>query len=81
MLNDDVDDYITRVRQTPEEIWMIYRPQCCRNNNKYEDSSLKTLNDKKQHFSQMVKILMLALVSVWILVTMRELSHLVPYHA
>ena len=36
-----------RVRQTPEQGWRTYRSKRCRNNNKYEDDSLKTLNDKK----------------------------------
>ena len=34
------------VRQTPEESWKTYRPKRCGNNNKDEDNSLKTLNDK-----------------------------------
>ena len=34
-------------RQTPEEGWKTYRPKRCRNNNKDEDYSLKTLNDIK----------------------------------
>ena len=37
-----------RVRQTPEEGLKIYRPKRWRNNNKEEDSSPKTLNDKKK---------------------------------
>ena len=36
----------SRVRQTPEEGWRIYRPKPCRNNNKDQDNSPKTLNDK-----------------------------------
>ena len=36
----------SRVRQTPEEGQMTYRPKRCGNNNKDEDNSLKTLNDK-----------------------------------
>ena len=36
----------SRVRQTPEEGWRTYRPKCCGNNNKDEDNSPKTLNDK-----------------------------------
>ena len=36
----------SRVRQTPEEGWRIYRPQRW-GNNKDEDNSPKTLNDKK----------------------------------
>ena len=36
-----------RVRQTPEEGRRIYRPKCCGNNNKDEDNSPKTINDKK----------------------------------
>ena len=35
-----------RVRQTPEEGQWIYRPKRFGNNNKDEDNSPKTLNDK-----------------------------------
>ena len=35
------------VRQTPEEGQRTYRPKRCINNNKDEDNSPKTLNDKK----------------------------------
>ena len=38
----------SRVRQTPEEGRRTYRPKCCENNNKDEDNSPKTLNDKNQ---------------------------------
>ena len=41
----------SRVRQTPEEGWRIYRPKRCRNNNKDEDNSPKTLKDKNQQAS------------------------------
>ena len=34
------------VRQTPEESRRTYRLKRCGNNNKYEDTSPKTLNDK-----------------------------------
>ena len=34
------------VRQTPKEGQMTYRPKRCGNNNKDEDNSLKTLNNK-----------------------------------
>ena len=34
----------SRVRQTPEEDRRTYRPKRCGNNNKDEDTSLKTLN-------------------------------------
>ena len=37
----------SRVRQTPEEGRMTYRPKRCGNNNKDEDNSPKNLNDKK----------------------------------
>ena len=37
----------SRVRQTPEEGQRTYRPKRCENNNKDEDNSPKTLNDKK----------------------------------
>ena len=36
----------SRVRQTPEKGRGTYRPKRCRNNNKDEDNSPKTLNDK-----------------------------------
>ena len=35
-----------RVQQTPEEGRRTYQPKCCGNNNKDEDNSPKTLNDK-----------------------------------
>ena len=38
-------------RQTPEEGHWTYQPKRCRNNNKDEDSSLKTLNDKNHQAS------------------------------
>ena len=37
--------------QTFEEGWRTYRPKRCGNNNKDEDNSLKTLNDRKLLFS------------------------------
>ncbi len=37
----------SRVRQTPDEGRRTYRPKRCGNNNKDEDNSPKTLNDKK----------------------------------
>ena len=36
----------SRERQTPEEGRSIYRPKHCGNNNKDEDNSQKTLNNK-----------------------------------
>ena len=36
----------SRVQQTPEEGQRTYRPKRCGNNNKDEDNSPKTLNDK-----------------------------------
>ena len=36
----------SRVQQTPEEGWRTYRPKLCEGNNKDEDNSPKTLNDK-----------------------------------
>ena len=41
----------SRVRQTLEEGWRTYRPKHYRNNNKDEDNSPKTLNDKNQQAS------------------------------
>ena len=38
----------SRVRQTPEEGRRKYWPKRCRNKNKDEDNSPKTLNDKNQ---------------------------------
>ena len=36
----------SRVQQTPEEGWRTYRLRRCENNNKDEDNSPKTFNDK-----------------------------------
>ena len=41
----------SRVRQTPEEGRRTYRVKRCGNNNKDEDNSPKTLNDKNQQAS------------------------------
>ena len=41
----------SRVQQTPEEGRRTYRPKRCGNNNKDEDNSPKTLNDKNQQAS------------------------------
>ena len=41
----------SRVRQTPEEGWKIYRPKRWGNNNKKENNSPKTLNDKNHQAS------------------------------
>ena len=41
----------SRVRQTPEEDRRTYQPKHCGNNNKDEDNSPKTLNDKNQQAS------------------------------
>ena len=50
---------VSRVRQTPEEGQRTYQPKCCGNNNKDEDNSLKTLNDKNQALSQKFRQLIL----------------------
>ena len=39
----------SRIRQTPEEGRRTYRPKRFGNNNKDEDNSPKTLNDKNGH--------------------------------
>ena len=41
----------SQVRQTPEEGQRTYRLKRCGNNNKDEDNSLKTLNDKNHQAS------------------------------
>ena len=41
----------SRVRQTPEEGRRTYRMKRCGNNNKNQDNSPKTLNDKNQQAS------------------------------
>ena len=41
----------SRVRQTPEEGRRTYQPKRNENNNKDEDNSPKTLNDKNQQVS------------------------------
>ena len=38
----------SRVQEKPEEGRKTYQPKRCGNNNKDEDNSLKTLNDKNQ---------------------------------
>ena len=48
-----------QVQQTPEEGRRTYRPKCCGNNDKDEDKSPKTLNDKNhqalfQKFRQLI---------------------------
>ena len=48
----------SRVQQRSEEGWRRYKPKHCGNNNKDEDNSPKTLNDKNhqassQKFSQL----------------------------
>ena len=52
----------SQVRQTPEEGRKTYRPKRCGNNNKDEDNSPKTLNDKNQasfqKFRQLVAIVL-----------------------
>ena len=42
------------VQQTPEEGRRTYQPKHCGNNNKDEDNSLKTLNDKNLHINCIV---------------------------
>ena len=51
---------LRNLQQTPEEGWRIYRPKCCVNNNKDEDNSLKTLNDKNHQASFQKKSSVLA---------------------
>ena len=52
----------SRAQQTPEEGQRTYQPKRCGNNNKDEDNSPKTLNDKNQQgssqkFRQLMKML------------------------
>ena len=42
----------SHVRQTPEEGRRTYRRKRCGNNDKDEDNSLKTLNDKNIYFGK-----------------------------
>ena len=54
---------VSRVQQTPEEGRRTYRPKRCGNNNKDEDNSPKTLNDKNQQassqkFRQLIDLIM-----------------------
>ena len=44
----------SRVRQTPEEGCRTYQPKRCGNNNKVEDNSPKTLNDKNEFISNVL---------------------------
>ena len=43
------------VWQRPEEGWRTYQPKHCGNNNKDEDNSLKTFNDKKKAIMKVLK--------------------------
>ena len=54
----------SRVRQAPEEGRRTYRPKRCGNNNKDEDNSPKTLNDKNQASSQKFRQLVDHLLSL-----------------
>ena len=47
----------SRIRQTPEEGRRTYRPKRCGNNNKDEDNSPKTLNDKNRLSKLQIKTL------------------------
>ena len=56
----------SRVRQTPEEGRRTYRPKRYGNNNKDEDNSPKTLNDKNQQASsQKFRQLKMCLYFYW----------------
>ena len=48
----------SRVRQTPEEGQRTYRSKRCGNNNKDKDNSPKNLNDKNQHASCKIHIVL-----------------------
>ena len=59
----------SRVRQTPEEGRRTYQPKRCRNNNKDEDNSPKTLNDKNhqatsQKIRQLINFISLRIFSL-----------------
>ena len=59
----------SRVRQTPEEGRWTYRPKRCGNNNKDEDYSPKTLNDKNYQasshtFRQLISLFELGIYSL-----------------
>ena len=54
----------SRVQQTPEEDWRTYRPKCCGNNDKDENNSPKTLNDKNQALSQKFRQLICGFVRI-----------------
>ena len=59
----------SRVRQTPEEDQETYRPKCYGNNNKFEDNSPKTLNDKNhlvssEKFRQQISFMFLIKICI-----------------
>ena len=61
----------SRVRQTPEEGRRTYWPKRCGNNNKDEDNSLKTINDKNhqassQKFRQLISVELLKICARWL---------------
>ena len=56
----------SRVQQTPEEGWRTYWLKRCGNNNKDEDNSPKTLNNKNhqalsQKFRQLIELILSSL--------------------
>ena len=66
----------SRVRQTPEEGWRTYQPKHCGNNNKDEDDSPKTLNDKNQQASsQKFRLLLIVLFTLSLKVSSIPIKH------
>ena len=56
----------SRVQQTPEEGRRTYRPKRCENNNKDEDNSPKTLNDKNHQVSSQKFKLVSKMISIFL---------------
>ena len=66
----------SRVRQTPEEGRRTYRPKRYGNNNKDEDNSPKTLNDKNQQASsQKFRQLILKRFLIWFVQFLKKKRH------
>ena len=70
------------VRQTPWEGRRIYRPKCCGNNNKDEDNSLKSLNDKNSFHilnCQMIVVLQKNSMKPWVAVYIPWIKYIYIY--
>ena len=74
----------SQIRQTPEEGRWTYRPKHCGNNNKDEDNSPETLNDKNHQvsskkFRQLKTLFMTQVFTVLLRITSGPLLIMAPF--